>query len=145
MKRILSAILLTCLLSSNALSGPFSDDLSRCLLKKTNDTDKVLLMQWIFVAISKHPDVNNFTSISKKESNLVSKNTALLIQDLVVNRCHDEAKQALKYEGDKAWGDSFKLFGEVAMSGLMKNSKVEAYMNEMDNYFDKNKLSTLGN
>lgn len=45
----------------------------------------------------------------------------------------------------KPGGDSFKLFGEVAMSGLMKNSKVEAYMNEMDNYFDKNKLSTLGN
>lgn len=73
MKRILSAILLTCLLSSNALSGPFSDDLSRCLLKKTNDTDKVLLMQWIFVAISKHPDVNNFTSISKKKATLLAK------------------------------------------------------------------------
>lgn len=145
MKQKISVILLACLLSSNAVSGPFTDDLSKCLLQKTNETDKVQLMQWVFVAISKHPDVNNFTSISKKESNLVNKNTALLIQDLVVNRCHDEAKQALKYEGDKAWGDSFKLFGEIAMSGLMTNSKVEEYINGMGNYFDKNKLSTLGN
>lgn len=136
--------MLTCLLSSNAVSGPFADDLSKCLLQKTNETDKVQLMRWIFIAVSKHPDVNGFVSISKKESSLVNKNTALLIQDLVVNRCHDEAKKALKYEGDKAWAASFELLGGVAMSELMKNKKVNTYMEEMGNYFDGNELSNLG-
>lgn len=41
--------------SSSALAGPFNDKLAVCLVKSTTETDRALLMRWMFAAMASHP------------------------------------------------------------------------------------------
>ena len=39
----------------NASAGVFADELSKCLVKSSSTDDRVLLVQWMFGALSLHP------------------------------------------------------------------------------------------
>jgi hypothetical protein len=62
MKSILFVI--TMLLSQALHAGPFTNQLSRCLVKSTSEADKELLIKWIFAAMSSHPKVQHMSNVS---------------------------------------------------------------------------------
>ena len=47
-----------------AQAGPFTDEMSKCLVRNTSEADKTLFIQWIYAAMSSHPAVQSMSKIS---------------------------------------------------------------------------------
>ena len=139
---LLAALLLA--LAPAAHAGPFTDTLSTCLVKKTTDNDRKLLVRWIFAAVSRHPDVQDMVKVSKEEDERLTKAMAGLYMDLVTVRCASEANDAVRYEGTKAIEIGFSVLGEAAGTGLMSHPKVAEFAGEMAQYVDQDRLKALG-
>lgn len=141
MKYFILAILVTFSLPVNA--GPFTDKLSICLVKSTSKADKELLIQWVFAAISSHPNVNALSNVSVEKGDALNKSTGNLFVKLLTVKCRSETEQALKYEGKSAFQASFKVLGEVAMSGLMRHPNVGRYLSGLEKNMDSKALNEL--
>ena len=132
-----------------ATAGPFSNEMSKCIVKKTNESDKTLLVQWVFAAILSNPDVEWMTNISSERKDDLNKNVAELLTDILTERCENECKQALEYEGDESFRDSLKeSFGsiaEIAMKELITHSEVDLSLSGIKNYLDVEKIKKTFN
>jgi hypothetical protein len=128
------------LVSTSSFASPFTDDLSKCLVKSTSTADRTLLIKWMFAALSNHPVVSSLTNISEEKGKELNMKVGALFTDLVTERCHSEAKQALKYEGGAAFEASFNVLGQVAAQGLMGDPSVAEYMSGLENALDSDLL-----
>ena len=54
-------------LAISAQAGPYTDDLSKCLVNSTTESDRMALVQWIFSAAASHPAVKSIVSISEEQ------------------------------------------------------------------------------
>lgn len=143
MKLKLSAIVMLCMISINSFAGPFTDKLSICLVNKTTDADKELLIKWIYAAMSTHPSVQKLNKIPVSVSDNLNRKAAKLFTDLLTNRCKPEATEAVKYEKNIAIQTSFGVLGKVAMQGIMSHPNVNTYLSQLGKYSDKEKLKSI--
>ena len=127
--------------SNASLSGPFTDDLTRCLIINTTDRDKISLINWIWFAMSVHPDIakNMRSQILHEEKEIADKKVAYMISNLFLEKCKDETSKAFKYEGDEAIG-SFKTLGELSMSTLLQNNQVQDRLSDYVKFLHPNLL-----
>ena len=130
-------------LSTSAAAGPYNDKLAMCLVDKTTDADKAGLLRWMFAAMAQHPRVTDLTQVSEAEGEALNKQVADLLWELMSDRCAEETRQAVKYEGDSAIGTSFEVLGRVAMQGLMSDPSVQDYMGGLERNIEPGKLESL--
>ena len=126
-----------------ATAGPFIDDLSRCLVTKSTEADKMVLVQWIFSMIALHPGVASMSEISDAQREELSRKGGKLFEVLVTDRCKAEAQLAVKHEGAKAFEASFKVLGEIAAGGLFADPSVAAGSEKLASYIDEKKLAEV--
>jgi len=117
--------------SQPATASVFGDDLSKCLVQKTNDADRTLLIQWVFAAMSASPAVKSMSSTTAEQREEYSRKAGILFQRLLTGDCRKETVNALKYDGVATFAESFRLLGEVAMGGLMKDPAVNAVLDQL--------------
>ncbi|WP_250633100.1 hypothetical protein [Pinirhizobacter soli] len=137
---LLAAGLLAC---GTATAGPYSDSLSDCLVGKSTMDDHVVLVRWMFVAISRHPAVSTMATISDAEVDNANKQMAELFTRLLTVTCRDQAKLALKNEGQFAMQQAFQKLGQQAGSEIFINQDVAKGMSGITKYFDDKKLQEL--
>jgi hypothetical protein len=126
-----------------ARAGVYGDDLARCLVEKTSDSDKVLLAKWIFTIISAHPSAVSLAKVSEAERTAVARQTAGVFQTLLTDTCREQTVKAMKYEGSQALGSSFKVLGEIAMTTLMGDPAVAAQLKDFVQYLDEDKIKAV--
>ena len=129
--------------ASSAYAGPYTDELSKCLVDSTSVRDRAALVRWMFAAISLHPAVKSLASVSKEQLEEANKGMAELSMKLLTDSCRSETKKALKYEGAVTIEASFNVLGQVAGRELFADSEVSAGISNLDKYFDKNELKSL--
>jgi len=140
MPRIPALLLCLMLVSSVAQAGPFTDEMSKCLVRSTSEADKTLLVKWIYAAMSAHPDVKTLSNVSPEQGIQLNKETSVLVVRLLTKNCRIETEQALKYEGEKTFAASFEVLGGVAMQGIMANRDVSAYFDGFEQQLDAKAL-----
>lgn len=141
MKRIVAAILLLGSFQGVAQAGPFTDEMAKCLVKKTTEADKTLLIKWVYAAMSAHPDVAALSNISPAKAEELNQAAGDMFTDLVAVRCQKETADAMKYEGSSAFEASFEVLGKVAMQGLMSHPGVSEYLGGLAKHIDEKKLN----
>ena len=123
-----SAVAVTLLLASlatePALAGPYSDDLTKCLVRSTTNADKNALVKWMFATAALHPEVKAIASVSDAQRDELNRNTARLFEKLLTDVCGPQAKEALKYEGPGTFEASFNVLGHVASRALFSDPAV---------------------
>lgn len=124
-------------------AGPFTDDLARCLVRATTESERVDLVRWIVAAITVHPGVKGMTGISDSRRNAETKLAADLFGELVAIRCKNETEDALNFEGESAFEAAFGVLGQVAMQTLMGDAAVNAEMTKLGEMLDKDLLKSL--
>ena len=133
MFRISSLFLIFAVIFSNKVSaGPFTDNLTRCIVVSTSDDDYKKLVNWIFRVVSEHPHIKSnvgdvYSKIQKIKADV---NLAEIFTKLLTRRCKTEAIQAFKYEQDIALFESFKMLGEISMQKLMEDPAVSKSVEE---------------
>lgn len=141
MKKTLGLML--AIMAFQVQAGPFTDQLSVCLVKNTSEADKHTLLKWVYVAMSSHPGVMSMSNVTEAQREQMSKETAELFTVLLTERCKNETAQAIQYEGQAAFGKSFEVLGQVAMKGLMTDPSVVSYINRLQTYVDVQKLEQV--
>jgi hypothetical protein len=127
-----------------AFAGVYSDDLGKCLVAHTGDQDRVDLVKWIFAAVSVHPAVRDYVSMTDAQRASFIETAAGLSMRLMTDDCHKETVAAIKYEGNAAIESAFELLGSISMKGLMTQADVAKTMSAVGTYFEKNeKLKAL--
>ena len=137
------AIVAAGLVSQAAWAGPYTDDLSKCLVRSSTAGDQVSLVQWMFSAFALHPAVQPFASISQEQRSAMDHKMADLTQRLLLEDCRKETIDALKYEGGGAMEAAFQVLGQAAARGLMGDPHVAQGLQGLSMYFDKDRMAQL--
>lgn len=145
MKNYMYAMLLlgTTLVSMPAVSGTASDMLGACMIDYLNGKERKQLAQWIFFAMSSHPQLKQFSNVTEKSKNESDEYIGKLITRLMAEDCKTEAKLAFNNDSSVALTGAFELVGRVAMQELMTNKNVSVSIAGFEKYMDKEKLKSL--
>jgi hypothetical protein len=125
------AVIATGLMGQNASAGVFADELTKCLVKSSSTDDRVLLVQWMFAALSLHPAVQPMVQIKADQRDAATKKAGGIFSRLLAENCRKESVAALKNEGNSAIGAAFGVLGQVASRDLMSNPNVEKGMGDL--------------
>ncbi len=130
---------------SLANAGPYTDDLSKCIVKFAAPDDQLMFIKWLFSAMALHPGVQDLAAVTDQQRDEFNRRAAGLFTRLMTADCRQQTIDAIKYEGSTAIETSFRLLGEVAMRGLMSNPRVAEGTNKLGTYFaeDQNLVSVL--
>jgi hypothetical protein len=128
---------------SAALAGPYSDDLAKCFVRSTSDSDKMVFGQWMFAALSLNPSLSPMMSITQQQRDDLNHKATDYYQRLMFSDCRQQTVDALKYEGATAIGFSFQILGQVAARSLMSEPHAQEGMKVMRQNIDKEKLTAL--
>src|SRR5579872_3179588 len=97
------------LYSSSALSGIYTDDLSRCLVSSTSAQDKTMLVQWIFSMLTLNAAVAPLSTVTPEQRDGFNQKAGDLSQRLMLVDCRKQTVEAIKYEGVGAIQASFEV------------------------------------
>lgn len=128
---------------SAAQAGPYSDDLGKCVVSHMSENDQKDLIRWIFGAIALHPDIKRYSNITGEQHEAMDKAAAQLIERLLTRDCVQEAKTAIKYDGNVAIQTAFELAGRVAMTNIMQAPEVTSGMQNMAKFIDQKRFTEL--
>lgn len=139
----LVVLVLASFAAGGAYAGPYTDDLSKCLVESTTPQDRADLVKWMFAAASLHPAVRSLASVSTEQLNDANKKTADLVVRLLADSCRQETQKALKYEGQMTLQASFQVLGQVAGKELFTSPEVATALSGLEDYLDVKKLESL--
>ena len=131
------------LISGAAQAGPYADSLSDCVVGKSTMDDHVVLVRWMFVAMSRHPAVASMSKVTDTQVDKANQQMAELFTRLLTVTCREQAKAALKNEGNFALQQAGQKLGQQAGAELFINPDVAKGMSGMSNYLDAKKLAEL--
>lgn len=126
-----------------AQAGPYTDDLSKCLVASTTTADKNALVKWMFATAALHPAVKSIASITPAERDAFTRSTAHLFERLLTESCRAPAQQAMKYEGAMALQTGFQMLGQVAARELFADPSVAGGLAEFGSHLNGQKLQQL--
>ena len=126
-----------------AHAGVYGDDLAKCLVEKTSDSDQVLLAQWIYTVMSVHPSAASLAKVSEADRTVVAKKASKVFETLLTESCKEQTVKAVKYEGTEELGNSFKVLGGIAMKTLMSDPAVAAESQNFVQYVDEKKIKAV--
>ena len=135
--KIFFLFLLTTILYSNASASSFKN----CLVNNTTDKDKIMLVRWVFSAMSHHPALASDYKVSK--DNFIKHEIAVAdyLEYVLGTKCKSETKAALKGDQEKFMA-AFEFLGNTAFESLARdpnvNKALETWINQLDkNFFQK--------
>ena len=142
-KLLLSMAVILSIATTKAVAGPYTDELSKCLVDSTSVQDRIDLVKWMFSAASLHPAVQSISSVTAEQLDDANKVVADLVVNLLTESCKQETENALKYEGDVTIEASFRVLGQVAGRELFSSPEVAEAMTGLEKHLDEDKLKTL--
>jgi hypothetical protein len=143
MKRTHSRIIVilgTFLATTSALAGPATDALTTCVADSTTGKDRKELAQWVFVAMSSHPELQPLAHVDDAQRDEMDKKLASLATRLITENCAAQAKAAIEKEGIESFKAAFGALGRLAMQELMSNKSVNEAFTRYTKYLDKAKF-----
>ena len=143
LKSTLITVTVASIVATVTYAGPYTNDLSKCLVESTSIRDRIDLVKWMFSAASLHPAVSSIASVSEEQLDAANKSVADLVMKLLTESCRQEAEKALKYEGEATFQASFQVLGQVAGQELFASPEVAAAMSGLGKHLDEEKLKSL--
>ena len=131
MKKLILILILITFYQTTSQAGQYSNNFANCLMQKTTERDKVVLVRWAFSAMAHHSALKEEFNIPKSKFTKHEIAVADYVQYILGTVCFKEAKNVLKYEGDEAFLKAFEMLGEIAFLSLMQEESVS---NALENY-----------
>ncbi len=138
-----SLTLFTAFPAGSALAGPATDALATCLVKAVSNEDRVVLMQWIFSTMARHPGVAQLSNITPEQRVDINRNGGALFTRLLTADCTLETRKAVLDDGQNALSSAFNVLGGTAMDGLMADPAVQVSLGDLADYIDQNRLKAV--
>lgn len=124
-----------------ASASEVEDRLSECLVKTTTEADQKTVLQWTFVALSAHPDLQAYSQVSAEQRKILDQNLAQLLQRILLEQCASETKAVIQADGLQAVGNSFQQLGQITGAQILKTPEIKAQYKSVLSYLDWSKLA----
>lgn len=119
-----------------------SQALGTCMIDSLTGKERKKLAQWIFFAMSAHPEITQYANVTTATRSETDKFIGTLVTRLMTSDCPEQARQAIK-ESSLAVQKSFELVGRVAMQELMTNPQVTMAISGFEQHMDREKFIEL--
>ena len=140
---VCATLSLVVLAAPSAFAGPYADEMAKCLVTSTSESDKNYLVKWMFAAAALHPAVKSISSVSDAQRNELNIKTAKLFERLLTESCKKQVQTAIKYEGQSTIESAFQVLGQVAARGLFSDPAVNGFIAQLGNHIDKQKMESV--
>jgi hypothetical protein len=141
MKHILATLLLSAFVCAPEVSAQSTvEAASTCLTDNTSGKDRKAFVKWVFIAMSKHPEIASLSAVSLEVEDESNKTVGALITRLMVDDCGKELSAMIEDQGAGSISKAFEVFGRVAMTELMTDPEVNASMSRINKYTDDAKI-----
>ena len=134
------ALLGSTFIAAPAFAGPATNALSTCVADNTTGKDRKDLAQWIFVAMTVHPDIQPYSQVSEDDRDGLDRKLAALATKLITEDCRAQAKAAIESDGSESFKVAFGALGQLAMQELMSDPSVNEAVGRYAKYLDKAKF-----
>lgn len=135
-------ICLAVLLSNPAaLAASSIETASTCLTDSTNGRDRKELVKWIFLAMSKHPEISELASATPANDEESNRRVGKLVTRLLAEDCASEVKAMISEHGPGSLSQAFEVLGRVAMQELMTQPDVNAAFSGLDRFTDQARIN----
>ena len=124
-----------------AHAGPYTDQLSQCLMDSTTEQDKSNLVRWVFASTAQHPDVAAYATVPPEERAALSRSVSTLFERLLTQDCRTQFREARKNDGEETVSTSFGILVQTALRGLIENPSVSSALVGVDDHLDKQKIA----
>lgn len=119
------------------------DAAGTCLTDSTSGRDRKDLVKWIFMVMSRHPEIRTVSAATPKMEDESNRRIGVLFTRLVAEDCRSEIRAMVKEHGPSSISKAFEVLGRVAMQELMTHPDVEASFSGLDQYTDKAKIEAV--
>lgn len=140
--RLALAVIGSIISVSPAIGGSATDALTTCVADNTTGKDRKDLAQWVFVALTAHPEIQPFSNVTEANRDELDKRMAALSTKLITESCRTEARAAIEKEGSESFKTAFGVLGQLAMQELMSNPSVNLSFSRYTKYIDKDKFDS---
>ena len=130
-------------LSASASASPSIDAASACLTDSTTGRDRKDLVKWIFLAISKHPEIRELASATPENDEDSNQRVGELITRLLADDCASEVSVMVAEHGAGSLSKAFEVLGRVAMQELMSHPDVNSALTGLDRYMDQARIAPV--
>ena len=134
---------ITAPVGAQAAPGPATDALGKCLVAAATPADHVVMVDWIFTTIARHPSVSSMANISDAQRLDINKKTGALFSRLMIDDCGVQIKAAVEQDGTDAVSSAFSVLGAAAMADLMGDPNVQSATTDLGPYFDEKGLEAV--
>jgi hypothetical protein len=124
-----------------AQAGQYVDQLSDCLETSMSAQDRSTVVQWMFVALSAHPDLKNFSQVTAEQKASLDQKLAGVLQSTLAEKCAAQTKAVIQNEGLQSVADSFQGLGQTTGKDILNDPAVNAQLRGTLRYIDLNKLA----
>lgn len=122
-------------------AGQSVDQLSQCLETSMSEQDRSTVVQWMFVALSAHPDLKSFSHVTPEQKANLDQKLAGVLQTTIAEKCAAQTKAVIQNEGLQAVSDSFQGLGQTTGKAILNDPAVNAQLRGTLRYIDLNKLA----
>ena len=128
-----------------AYASPASDALGTCLVDSLTGKERKELATWMFFGMAAHPEIKKYANVTSEDRANSDKDVANLLSRLLIKDCMQQAKDAVRADGQVALTSAFEMVGKVAMRELATNKDVSTALTSYGNYLDKRVFSDVFN
>lgn len=114
-----------------------------CLTDNTSGKDRKILVKWIFIAISRHPEIRAMSSADAAQIEQSNKEVGALYTRLIADDCPKEMKAMVAEHGASAISQPFEVLGRVAMQELMTDAAVNAHFGGIEKFADLERIGEV--
>lgn len=143
---ILTLIWVGILLHIPVYAGPYTDDLSNCIVESTTPDEQMEFVKWVFSTLALHSTTHKTRpSVSQEQINAGNERTATLFMRVMTQSCKEKAKKAIQFESEFVLQTTLSLLEQVAGPEILATLDILALTSLVEKYIDVEKLrSALG-
>lgn len=136
----IGTIVIASLLALPSYSQESTQAFATCLADSLNGKERKELAKWIFLSISVHPTLKEYSKASANDSEVVDQYIGKLVTRLLTENCPAEMRAA--HDADPmAIQKGFEFVGQVAMQEIMSNEEALKALTGYAQYIDQEKLT----
>lgn len=134
----------TLLLAATAASaGPATEKAATCLTDSTSGKDRKALVKWMFLAISKHPEIKELSASTVDMDDRSNREVGELYTRLIADDCATEIHAMVEADGPSSIAKAFEVLGGVAMQELMAHPDVSKAFSQLETHMDQERIQAV--
>lgn len=129
--------------SPMAVANEAIDNVAVCLTNNTSTGDRADLVRWIFVAMSKHPQISSLSGSTAEQDEAAIRRAGELFTRLIADNCATQIRAMVAVHGEQSLSVAFEVLGRVAMEDLMTHPDVQGVFTGLDRYADGERIDRV--